>query len=720
MQQLSKTGRRTKGLLLLTLVIAGAILIASATLVSRNTAEVQRILQGFDAMSSEKTQHLLDINASLGYGGLIHNLKNLLLRRDEKYLNRFHEELGKSLMTIKHYQELPLSEIEKTALQQLENTLLLYRQRVDGNSRLFFSNIPAEQLIPQILIDDTPAVNAIEQLSKEQLRNDSNKHGNNKKYMLGRIRAELGYNAMIHQYKDFILEGDRLQLLATNRHIENANNLIQNYQNLSLNDIELQSLNVISATIRQYQQALKKIDALHNKGTSLEDIDAQVYVNDAPAFDSLTVLEHHISRDNKTKAEDVNQRLGDIHSLAESGVVISTLAIVILLIMSLWSSRSDKRYESNLEQAQRRLSAILDNTADAIIVSNKVGLITEFNVAAEKMFGYTSAEAIGKNVSLLMPNNHAQNHNRYMQKYNVLGVAKIIGIGRETVAVTKGGAEFPIFLSIGKSMVDGEIAFTGIIRDISKEKQIQEELITAKDDAEQANSAKSRFLASMSHELRTPLNAVIGLSQLLVTDPKNTLNDEQQESLGDIQHSGRHLLSLVNDILDYSKMENEKLTLDIATLNPYDSLHSAITMARPQAAAKNIDICISDSCKNLPDVKADARRIRQIMLNFLSNAVKYNYDNGRIDIHCETINNRYLRISVNDTGRGIDDIHKDDVFVAFKRLGAEGGSIEGTGIGLSITKTLVEQMNGNIGYESVPKKGSSFWFELPLDIKIID
>ena len=281
------------------------------------------------------------------------------------------------------------------------------------------------------------------------------------------------------------------------------------------------------------------------------------------------------------------------------------------------------------------------------------------------------------------------------------GLTRLPGSGTE-------GDELDMVATAGNRFLDTmEIHLT-------ERRNAEKSLESAREIADKANKAKSEFLSSMSHELRTPMNAILGFAQMLDYNPKEPLTTAQKKSVDHILKGGQHLLELINEVLDLAKIESGKMEMSIEDVSIRNVLDECLSLVQTMAENQGIEIIVAEGFDKPVVIRSDYTRARQALLNLISNAVKYNRENGKIVLNCYVATNGMLRISVTDTGEGISKDKLDELFQPFSRLGAENTEIEGTGIGLVITKQIIESMGGRIDVESEIGKGTTFWLELPL------
>jgi PAS domain S-box-containing protein len=322
------------------------------------------------------------------------------------------------------------------------------------------------------------------------------------------------------------------------------------------------------------------------------------------------------------------------------------------------------------------------------------------NLRAQELFGYTAEELMQCPLIRLLPKLNQLNGRLPPQDTQ-----------RNLFAYTKDGRRFPSDLSFSSIPFAEGSRVCLAVRDVTERWQTEESLRQAKVAAEAANQAKSAFLSSMSHELRTPLNAILGFSELMLDEPN--LTTEQRDNVQEIFSSGEHLLKLINDVLDLSRIEAGRMQLAVERVHLQDTIEACRSMIEPLARKNGIVLGFElDVCRRAL-VSADRTRLLQALLNLAANAIKYNHDGGSVTLACERRSAERLRLSVKDTGPGISLDKQRDLFSPFSRLGKEFSNIEGSGIGLALTKQLVELMGGELGFSSSPGQGSVFWLDLP-------
>ncbi|MBK8097024.1 MAG: PAS domain S-box protein [Planctomycetes bacterium] len=388
-------------------------------------------------------------------------------------------------------------------------------------------------------------------------------------------------------------------------------------------------------------------------------------------------------------------------------------------------------------RVEARARAVIDSAGDGIVTINERGVVQSFNPAAEAMFGRVASSVIGRNVALLMPEPHARKHDSYLARYLESGLAKVLDFPREETAVRADGSTFPISITVSRvDLGPGEPPqFCGIIRDVTDEKAAERELLNrnatmeitnaqlaearieaeqAKAFAEAASQSKSEFLANMSHEIRTPMTAILGYAENLL-DPSLSLAD-RQAAVQTVLRNGDHLMTLINDILDLSKIEAGKLAVDQIECSPIHLLAEVASLMRVRAEQRKIKLRVAFDCPLPKFIHSDPTRLRQVLLNLVGNAIKFTEIGGvtvRVALERNAAGPR-LRFAVHDTGIGMTPEQVGRLFQAFEQAdGSTTRRFGGTGLGLSISKRLVEMLGGTIVVKSHPGKGSKFSFDIP-------
>lgn len=365
-----------------------------------------------------------------------------------------------------------------------------------------------------------------------------------------------------------------------------------------------------------------------------------------------------------------------------------------------------------IHDTEARMYAILHTIADGIITFNESGIIEEFAANAERIFGYSAEEVTGQNISMLMPESDHWLHNDYLSRASM--DARITGGEREITGRHKDGSAFPLELAISGMVLGGQRHFTCMVRDITRRKRIQQELIAAKYDAELASQAKSHFLANMSHEIRTPMNAIIGFTHLCL---QTELTSAQRDYLEKVSLSANLLLGVINDILDFSKIESGKLDMEKAPFSLEGVLKGVAAVVSIRAEEKHLEFLIDKEFRIPQLLIGDSLRLGQVLNNLANNAVKFTEAGEievRIRLESQFLDRIMLRFTVRDTGIGMTSEQLEKLFQSFSQADVSTTrKYGGTGLGLAISKRLVELMGGQISVESAPGEGSTFTFDIP-------
>ena len=398
----------------------------------------------------------------------------------------------------------------------------------------------------------------------------------------------------------------------------------------------------------------------------------------------------------------------------KAGLFVAGFGLLVVSTGILLIFRIFRPIVRELWEDEQRFRGIFERTHVPMKLGEADGRIRMVNAAYCKMFGYSAEELAGMTFRDIT---HPEDQDASRERHRLLVAGEVDLIQAEKRYLHKKG--HVIWGQASVSLVrdaQGKILYTvGQCQDITERKRTELALRKAKEEAERANNAKSEFLASMSHELRTPMNAILGFAQMLQIYPQSPLSPAQKEYVENIQIGGHHLLELINQILDLAKIEADQSSFSLEDVNANEVVADCVALTKPLGEPREIKIIDKVSGGPSSLLRTDRVRLKQILLNLFSNAVKYNKVGGTVTVEGRQMDGRFLCLSVTDTGIGIAEKDHSSIFQMFHRLGADSTKAkEGTGIGLSVAKLLAERLAGRVGFESEEGIGSTFWVELPL------
>ena len=420
--------------------------------------------------------------------------------------------------------------------------------------------------------------------------------------------------------------------------------------------------------------------------------------------------------------------------LASTGVLNRTFTVLLIVLLCglllIWLSvrrirmalATSHRLVSEREQANRhlhlsesKLNGIFTSVPDAIVVANQAGQIVQCNPAAARIFGYDMADLLGQKVDMLMDAEQQGVHNRHMQLYLESGEKKLIGQPRLLQGRRRDGSLFPVRLTVSDTRVDQEHYFIALIQDYTSVQQAQNQLVDARDKAEQANRLRGEFLANMSHEIRTPMNGIVGMTEQAL---KTSDEHARKEYLTLAQDSAHHLLHIINEILDFSKIEARALELELQQVNTAQLITTTARTLEPLAHARGLAFRVDTDAALDALVWLDPLRVRQVLTNLIGNAIKFT-EQGLVQVQAAVQladeGRPFVRITITDTGIGFDPARTEALFSPFTQAdGSVTRSFGGTGLGLAITRSLLQLMGGDVVAQGQPGQGAEFVARIPL------
>ncbi|MBL6933393.1 MAG: PAS domain S-box protein [Rhodospirillales bacterium] len=541
------------------------------------------------------------------------------------------------------------------------------------------------------------------------------KEASQRTILLSELHSLIGYGGYIHNFKNYVLRGSNEYKNKVENDQKNILAAISSFQKLPLLEKEIAAINQIEMTFREYFKKFDDAKLAVANGRYPREIDALVKVNDGAALRALSLLTQGVIEKAEFHRKATDSAIQDTVKTIGLGIVFIPLVFLSSLLFIFILRRANlAQLEANY--AKEQFKAVLEAVPDVIIVSDQDGKITQANNQIEQLIGYNRDEILTMTIEDLLPDRQKNEHHIIRKNF-------FSGIGRRSMggvpylsARRKGGDEVPVDIALGSFDNNGTQYVVASMRDMTKKREIDLLLHEAKEKAEALSSAKSDFLANMSHELRTPLNAILGFSEALLTNNFGEIgNKKHEEYISHVYKSGTHLLKIINDILDISKVDAGKLELYEEEVSVADIILSCLDMMVPHARTSGLQLNYNIDIKGIV-LWGDGTRLKQMLLNLLSNAIKFSEINSAIIIDAFIQDDGSCVLSVADQGIGMN---KQAIEIALETFGQVESHLtrthEGTGLGVPLTKLLTELHGGSFELESQEGKGTTARIILPAE-----
>lgn len=738
------TLRQTAMFMLIIVLLIGGVLSVSIVYLTRETKSVENAWLSFQAERSEKARLKNSLHSILGYGGMIHEFKNYVLRKEEARKKKTHALLGAAEVILTQYRLLSLNDKEVAALRDIQDTLDNYSEAIVVVEAGIQAGLPAKEIDTPARVDDSLAFQGLavlrdENINYRQLYTESV----GKAVLAGDLRARLGYGGAIHAAKNYVLRQDEGYLEHARANLDAASNIINEYRGLGVSVTEGAALQSIENVISLYGEGLKQTQTMIAEHRSPEEIDLLVRVDDSNALEGLSLIDSEINEQIEEKSKGVLHAFEVMLGTSQLMLIWVLASTGLVIILSVWGliakianpikrmsgamlelaegntdvdvngaelkneiggmARSVEVFRDNIikrqhaEREMARFKTTLDETLDGVFMFDPDSFKFFYvNRGAIEHIGYSYDELVTMTPYDITPDYDEESFRLFVSPL-IEGESKSSSF--EAVDQHKDGHTIPVEVFLQYIDPPNELPrFVAIVRDITERKRV--------------DKMKNEFISTVSHELRTPLTSIRGSLGLIVGGAVGELPTQAHEMLKIASNNTERLLILINDILDIQKIESGMMAFSFECIDLAELLQDALRDYAGYAEQYGVSFVIAHDVDDAR-VFGDRARLMQVLANLMSNAAKFSPENSEVEISVARQEGA-LRISVSDRGPGIPEEFLPKLFDKFTQVDSSDTRQKGgTGLGLTISKVIIEKHGGKIDVVSNVGGGSTFYFELP-------